>query len=185
MKKFFSLLALTAVVISFSCSKEEDPFLITQNRVGKLSPDVQINELDDLYQEDSLVRDNSGDQGIGSASEIEIYSDQGNLLLVLQPNQQFDSTSTISNIQVVDPRYKTEKGLGIESTFGDIVENYSISRIENTLSSAVVFIDELNIYISIDKKHLPSELRFDTDTKIEASQIPDDARFKHFMIGWD
>ena len=47
------------------------------------------------------------------------------------------------------------------------------------------FIDDLNIYISIDKKELPAELRYDTETKIQAAQIPDDAKFKYFMISWD
>ncbi|UJH89708.1 hypothetical protein LZ575_11615 [Antarcticibacterium sp. 1MA-6-2] len=65
-----------------------------------------------------------------------------------------------------------------------MVKNYSISRIENTLNSAVVFIDELNIYLTIDKKELPSSLRFDTDTRITPNQIPDNAPIKHFMISW-
>jgi hypothetical protein len=65
------------------------------------------------------------------------------------------------------------------------MKDYNISRIENTLNAAVVFLDEINAYITIDKKELPSDLRYDTDSKIRASQIPDEARIKYFMIYWD
>ena len=41
------------------------------------------------------------------------------------------------------------------------------------------------LYITIDKQELPSELRYDTQSRILASQIPDNARFKYFMINWD
>lgn len=185
MKKIGFLTALALVITIFSCQKEDDPFLISNERVGKLTKDVQVYELKDLYAEDSIVSSQMGSQSVSEGTDIEIYEKGGELLLVLQPSQEFDTTSTIGNIQIMDPRFKTETGLNIQSTFGDIVEGYSISRIENTLSSAVVFIDDINGYITIDKKELPSELRFDTDTKIEATHIPNDAKFKHFMIGWN
>ena len=105
--------------------------------------------------------------------------------MILEPLQEFDSTSTIGYIRVLDPRYKTKSGLSTQSTFKDIMEDYNISRIENTLNAAVVFLDEINAYITIDKKELPADLRYDTDSKIRASQIPDDAKIKYFMIYWD
>ena len=85
----------------------------------------------------------------------------------------------------MDPRYETKEGVSISSTFKDIVKNYNISRIENTLNAAVVFLDDINVYLTIDKKELPSNLRYDTDTRIRASQIPDEAKIKYFMIYWN
>ena len=119
------------------------------------------------------------------SNEIEIYDKSGKKMLLLEPVQAFDSTSTVGFVQVIDPRFKTAKGLGPESTFKDIVENYNISRIENTLSAAVIFIDDINVYVTIDKKQLPAELRYDTQARIQASQIPDNAKIKYFMIDWD
>lgn len=180
-KLIFPLLS----VLLISCEKEEDPFLITKDSVGHLTKDVQINELDSLYANDSLVRDVTESEYFSSSNEIRVYDNTGKQMLLLEPVQAFDSTSTVGYIQILDPRFETAKGLGTQSTFKDIVENYTISRIENTLSAAVIFIDDLNIYITIDKKELPPELRYDTETKIQASQIPDDAKFKYFMIGWE
>ncbi|WP_423818197.1 hypothetical protein V5739_10980 [Salinimicrobium sp. TIG7-5_MAKvit] len=185
MRKSFLLLLFVTAGFLISCEKEQDPFLITSNSIGRLTSDIKINQLDSIFAEDSLVKQVSKSELYRKSNEIEVYDNQGNKLLLIEPVQAFDSTSTIGFIQVLDPRYKTAKGLGKESTFQDIVQNYDISRIENTLSAAVIFIDELNVYVTIDKKQLPVELRYDTQTRIQASQIPDDAKIKYFMVDWD
>lgn len=182
MKKISIL--LIAIVFIIGCNRESDPFLIDNTRVGQLTKEIRINQLDSIFSNDSIVRNISGNQFINSTNNIEIYDKDGSPLLILEPVQQFDTTSTIGYIQILDPRYETLKGLNINSNFGDVVEQYKISRIENTLNSAVIFIDELNLYLTIDKRELPSSLRYDTDTRITASQIPDNAKIKYFMISW-
>lgn len=185
MQKNFLLIFLLAAGLFISCEKEQDPFLISANSIGSLTRDIKINELDSIFAEDSIVKQVNEGEFYRKSNEIEIYDKTGNKLLLLEPVQAFDSTSTVGFIQVMDARYKTAKGLGKDSTFKDIIENYTISRIENTLSAAVIFIDDLNVYVTIDKKQLPVELRYDTQSRIHASQIPDDAKIKYFMIDWD
>lgn len=175
-----SLITLSII----ACGRDSDPFLIDSTRVGTLTKEIRINQLDSVFSEDSIVRSGSGNEFLNSNNEIQIFDKEGKPLLILEPIQQFDSTSTIGYIQILDSRFQTEKGLSNISTFGDVVENYQISRIENTINSAVVFIDELNLYLTIDKKELPASLRFDTDAKISASQIPDSAKIKYFMVSW-
>ncbi len=182
MKKI-SILLITIVFI-IGCNRESDPFLIDNTRVGQLTKEIRINQLDSIFPNDSIVRNISGNEFLNSTNNIEIYDKDGSPLLILEPVQQFDTLSTIGYIQILDPRYETLKGLNINSNFGDVVEQYRISRIENTLNSAVIFIDELNLYLTIDKRELPSSLRYDTDTRITASQIPDNAKIKYFMISW-
>lgn len=106
-------------------------------------------------------------------------------MLMLAPVQSFDSTSTIGNIRIIDKRFKTETGLGVSSTFKDILSNYDISRIENTLDAAVVFIDKINAYVTIDKKNLSEKFQNNTSTSIEISDIPETAPIKYFWIGWE
>lgn len=177
---FFLLLVLTI----FSCGTDSSPYLIDSNRVGPLTRESQVNQLDSIFKNDSISRKTPAAGASASSNEIEIFDEDGTPLLILEPVQQFDSTSNIGYIQILDPRFETAKGLSTESTFGDVIKHYSISRIENTLNSAVVFIDELNLYLTIDKKELPSDLRYDTDTRIHQSQIPDDAKIKYLMISW-
>lgn len=185
MKSKFLLILIIAISI-FSCQKDEDnPFLITANQVGPIQKEIRINQLDSIFTNDSIVTQTSGAQQLRSTDEIKIYEKGGKPLLIIEPLQEFDSTSTIGYIRIMDSRYETKAGVSTASTFKDIVENYNISRIENTLNAAVVFLDEINAYITIDKKELPSNLRYDTDSRIRASQIPDDAKIKYFMIYWD
>lgn len=179
------IILLPLIMLILACGDEKDPYLISKDRIGILTKDIKVNQLDSLYEQDSLVWDVNKGEFFRSSNEIHVYDKSGEYLLLLEPVQAFDSTSTIGYIQVMDPRFQTEEGLNLESTFGDILENYEISRIENTLSSAVVFIDDINAYISIDKSELPSELRYNNEIKIQPSQIPNDAEFKYFMIGWN
>lgn len=181
-----TIFSLSLLALLTSCNKEEDnPFLITANRVGALTKNIRINQLDSIYKNDSLVMQTSGPELLKSTDEIKVFDKKGNPLLEIEPLQEFDSTSTVGYIRILDPRYETKEGLNVKSTFKDIVEHYNISRIENTINAAVVFLDEINAYVTIDKSQLPASLRYDTDSKIMASQIPDDAKFKYFMIYWN
>ncbi|MDT0642401.1 hypothetical protein RM553_06095 [Zunongwangia sp. F363] len=185
MKKNLLLLLLSGVMF-YSCTSDEDnPYLITPKQVGKLKRETKLNQLDSIFKEDSIITQTSGAEQLRSTDEIRVYEKGGQPLLYLEPLQEFDSTSTIGYIRIMDPRFETKEGLNTGSTFKDIVTNYNISRIENTMTSAVVFLDEINAYVTIDKKELPSSLRYDTETKIRASQIPDEARIKYFMIYWN
>lgn len=180
-----ALLLFSVLIFFLSCQKDEDPYLISPNSIGKLTKDVQVKDLDSVFANDSIVRQVNEGELFRRNNEIEVYDNAGKMMLLLEPVQAFDSTSTIGFVQVLDSRFRTSKGLSTESTFKDIVENYSISRIENTLSAAVIFLDDINVYVTIDKKQLPAELRYDTATRIQASQIPDDAKIKYFMVDWD
>jgi len=183
-KKALILLGLCATIISCN-TDEENLYLITPTQVGPLKKQIKINQLDSVFKNDSIVRQTSGPQDFRSTDEIKIYGEDGSMLMSLEPLQEFDSTSTIGYIRIIDARYETKNGLNVNSTFKDVMENYTISRIENTINSAVVFLDEINAYLTIDKSQLPSNLRYDTDSKIMASQIPDDAKIKYFMIYWN
>lgn len=183
MKK--TLIALYIFCFLFtSCQKEEkDPFLISKAHVGALTKHTEIRQLDSIFKNDSLVVQNDKSM-FSSGNKILVYDKNGTELLVMSPVQDFDSTSTIGRIQIMDPRFKTKTGLGPASTFKDIVANYHISRIETTLNAIVVFIDEINVYVTIEKTELPVALQKTSDEPIEARQIPDDAKINYFWVGW-
>ena len=183
MKNTIFTLCLLSIVFT-SCKKEVNPFLISKNNIGLLTDSTQVKDIQTIYINDSVVKRIGGDEFTGSINDIEIYDKTGKQLLILSPNQALDSTATINIIKVVDQRYKTDKGLNTASTFGDIKNNYTISSIQNTLRNVVVFVNEINGFFTIDKMELPAELRMDINKKIEAIQIPNTAKIKHFMIGW-
>jgi len=168
-----------------NCGKDENPFLISKGRVGQVGQATQMKQIDSIFANDSIVRLNPITNALGTQGEVEIYEKGGTLLLLLQPEREDDPNSTISSIQVFDARYQTEKGLNTESTFKEVEDNYTIADIETTISSVVIFLKDSDVFLTIDKKELPENLRYNPSIEIEASQIPDDAPIKYFMVGWD
>ncbi len=168
-----------------SCDSKKDPFTIGESSIGNLDKTIQMKQVDSIFAEDSIVKLNPIKNALGTQGEVEIFDKDGNKLLLLSPEDENDPNATVTNVQVFDSRYKTDKGLTSGSTFKDVKANYTVSNIETTINSIVVFLKDSEIYLTIDKKELPENLRYNPNVKIEASQIPDDATFKYFMIGWE
>ena len=180
MKKY--LLSLCAVLLLTYCSPDrQDPFLVGKDRVGKLLKTHRVSQLDSIYQQDSLVRDTTS-PSIGRIRQIDVYEPGGRHLLTLTPSM--DSLETIENIRIWDPRFKTEAGIGLESTFGEIEKAYQIRKVVSSLNNILVLVREHPVYFTISREDLPAALRY-TNTQIEAVQIPDNAPVKYMMVGWE
>ncbi|MDY2587544.1 hypothetical protein [Winogradskyella aquimaris] len=177
---------LIVIMLITSCSKEKptDPFLIKKHHIGLLTDSTTVKELDAVFSNDSVVRYVAGDEFTGSVNIIEIFDKSGKKLLDLSPKEALDSTSVISSVRINDERYKTEKNVSLLSTFKDIKDNYKISKIDNLINTVVVSVNEINASFTIDKKELPSSLRFDMEATIDPIQIPEKAKIKYFMIHW-
>jgi hypothetical protein len=53
------------------------------------------------------------------------------------------------------------------------------------MNNVVIFLSDSDMYITIDKEELPESLRYAYAGDIEAVQIPDVAKIKYIMVGWD
>lgn len=182
-KSMYYLITLSFLIIG--CKKETDPFLVSKQSIGLLTDSTQVKDLDLIYPNDSIVKPTEDNGFSSNENEIEIFEKGGKKLLVLELNKTQDSTAVISSVQIMDPRYKTEKNISTLSTFKDINDNYKISKITNLINSVVVFVDEIDASFTIDKKELPSDLRFDMSLTIEKIQIPDKAKMKYFFVYWN
>ncbi len=182
-KSIFTFLIIS--ILFSSCKKEEDPFLITKNNIGFLNDSTQVKDLKSAFPNDSIVNYKGDTTFKIPMNLVEVYDKGGDLLLTLTPNRISDSTATITNIRINDSRYKTEKGISTLSRFKEIQDTYKISKIDNLINSVVITVDEINAQFAIDKTELPANLRYDMNSKFEASQIPDNARIKYFFINWD
>jgi hypothetical protein len=176
----FSILSLFLV----SCSKEKDPFLITADAIGHLNKEIKVKHLDSIFAQDSIVKLGAESNMFSKIEQIEIYEKGGDKLLLLTPKKGQDQESKISHIQIFDERYKTENGIHIKSTFKEVKENYTITSIINTMNSVIISLENSDVYLTIDKANLPAHLN-DFGVKVEVSDIPDQARFKFFMMDWE
>ncbi len=177
------------VLVSFlfvQCAKENQ-FLIEKGKVGYITKETTVLELSSIFKKDSIVSkltlnslDNKDKLFSLDDDEYLIFSVSGKKLLEISPTKQNDSLSKIKSIQIFDRNYKTDKGISLQSTFKDINENYLVNKVETTLTSATLFIDELNATISIDKKDLG--INSFSREEVTIDQIPDIAKIKYFTI---
>lgn len=182
MKKSILIFAVFVLALTHSCAEKDTTFVITENSIGSLTKTSEVAALTDIFSQDSIVKDTLSSKIGAIPKKIRIFEKGGLPLLQLTPNK--DSIATIENIQILDPRYKTENGIGLASTFKDIQANYTIKKVVTTINSVVVFPKNSPLYFTIDKSELPSNLRYTAST-IEAVQIPDEAKIKFLMMGWD
>jgi len=179
--KLLSLFGSLLLVLLVSCDGSTSKTLINKNQLGQLTPKTEIKDLGTILETDSIAVFDI-ETRFGKTEEIEIFDSEGKISLIVEPKFKSDTLVTIDEIQILDTRYKTEKGLGIDSNFKVIYKNYKINNIQNSINSVILNINAIGAYIVIDKKHLPSELRFDSEIKIEANQIPDEAPIKYFWL---
>lgn len=184
MKQAFLILIGIYLMVT-SCNSEPDPYLVTKYKIGYLSDFTAVKDLASIFSNDSISRFIGGDEFIGNPNLIKVYEKETQtLLLELTPKEALDSLSTIQSVRLLDPRYKTKKGLNKLGTYKDIRSKYNISSIQNTLRNLIVSVNEINAYFTIEKSELPENLRYDMTQKIEAVSIPDKAKIKDFFIQW-
>ncbi|MFD1292754.1 hypothetical protein ACFQ5N_02805 [Lutibacter holmesii] len=182
-KKIIFLLLLSLMLVQ--CSNKNE-YLIKKGNVGLLNTNTTIQDLQFIFANDSIVshladiNENEEDSFFNANDEYEIFSEDGHKLLSIVPVEQNDSTSTLKSIQLFGVDYSTEKGISLQSTFKDINTNYKINKVETTLNSATLYIDELNATIAIDKEELGIS-KFSRE-EISLDQIPDVSKIKYFTI---
>jgi len=175
------------VFVSFlfiKCKEEKNQFLISNDSVGLLTRGMTIKKIDSVFVRDSIVKLYTQNNELPTQGEVEIFEKNGTKLLSISPITNNDPDALISNFQFFDHRYKTDKGLNLSSTFKDIKTNYKISNIETTISTVVLFLEDSDLFINIDKKELPENLRYNPNLEIDITNIPDDAKIKYFMLSW-
>ena len=182
LKKIIAIVSVTLLFIQ--CKEEINPFLISNDSVGALTRGMTIKEIDSIFAQDSIVKLYAQNEELPTQGEVEVYEKNGTKLVSISPVTNNDPDALISNFQFFDPRYKTDKGLNLSSTFKDIKANYKILNIETTISTVVIFLEDNDLFINIDKNELPENFRYNPNLVIDVTNIPDEAKIKYFMLSW-
>ena len=177
MKKVIGFLFLSILLVQ--CGQDKDT-LILKNQLGKIDKNTSIEELDKIFKNDSIEKFAPIDDML---REYRVFDKDGKPLLVFSPKVQNDSIKGLELVKIYGGQYTTEKGISTSSTFKDIVDNYSIDKIEPSFSAAILFIDELNATISLNKQDLNLD-EFDM-RKINQGQIPDEASIKNISLWFE
>lgn len=177
MKKVIGFLLLSILLIQ--CGQDKD-ILIMKNQLGKIDKNTSIEELDKIFKNDSIEKYAPEDDIL---REYRVFDIDGKSSLIFTPRIENDSIKGLELVKIYGDQYTTEKGISTSSTFKDIVDNYSIDKIEPSFSAAILFIDELNATISLNKQDLNLD-EFDM-RKINQGQIPDEASIKNISLWFE
>lgn len=171
------------IILFSSCNKGADTnFDITKDHLGPLSKTTRIAQLDSIFANDSIVRPGDVLNEESASGKIDIYEKGGAHLLSISPTN--DSVAMIENIRIYDPRYSTLEGVNVMSTFKDIKDKLVIKKVITSLNNVVILLKDSDLYFTISKDELPAEMRFN-NTDIDVVQIPDKAKIKYMMVGWN
>ena len=160
----------------------DNAMIIDDTSVGPLIETTRVFELAKLFPGDSLAgRRIEGDSLIG---EVELYDAEGKIRLIIFPKDETDPKSELSYARIIDPKFTTKNGIGAASTFGALKNQYEVDGLNNAINAVVVSFKDTPWYVTIDKKELPENIRYDYASKIELAQIPDEAKIKYFFYTW-
>ena len=129
---------------------------ITNNTFGVLTSE---NSIKDLLSKVPLAQiEQKKEQGEHTDDIYEnytVYSREHQPLFSVSPKGVGNKDERINRILVLNPLFRTEKGVNTLSTFGQIRKAYNLTRIEPDKENIVVIVDAIHGNFSISKKKLP------------------------------
>ncbi|PIE73734.1 MAG: hypothetical protein CSA20_01635 [Deltaproteobacteria bacterium] len=117
--------------------------------------------------------------------DYEIYTRNNEHLLTLTPRERSQKDQKIHRVLITSPFFTTSKGIHAGSTYKEIREAYTITRIEPTRDHIVLIVDELHAHISIPKTSLHKDWWNPATQSVNPASIPDNARLDHFIVWWN
>lgn len=181
MKKI--LYFLSGVLLT-ACNSTDKKFLITDTSVGGLSKGMLVSKLDSVYAKDSLVKTAfEGEFRYASDERIMVFEKSGEKkhLLEITPSLFSEKNpQVVQDVQIMDERFTTEKGISLRSNFGEIKRVYKEFEFQSSISSVIVSPKESSLYFVFDK----TDLMASNTGEYTINDIPDTAPIKRLMVTW-
>lgn len=164
--------------------KLDTSFQITANQVGIFSSGMTVADILLLVPKDQIIKKIGYGEHDETFDDYQIYDAENNHLLTLSPAAQDDPNSRINTIFVIDSRYQTKSGLGMGSTYSDLLKDENISGPEPDLESIFFKDHSIGASLHINKKALKKDW-WDNDKKgIDTTKIPKRAKVSLFVMWW-
>jgi tetratricopeptide (TPR) repeat protein len=192
----------------------QENFLITSTSVGLIKKGMSIDEMRKLWSNNNSIKPKEYFDFEFSYVCYELQ-DANNRLLALIPTpdclcgnylqaMHSKDNAPIIGIGILDQRYRTSKGIGLGSTFGELKKFYKIDEIldfaygydflqedaygyygnDENNDIVSVTVNELNATFGIQKKYLLSD--WDSyNGYVDISKIPDTAPIYSLTITWN
>lgn len=178
---------LFLAILTVSCANkpaDKADCLVTENSVGVFKKGMTVQNVLDIVPKAQIKKVVDKDDYENSYDDYQYFDTHKIHLLTLTPPIQNDIQSKINRILILDNRFKTNKNIGLGSTYADLKSSYKITDIAPDLEHIVLTVGELNASFSINKKQLLDNWWDKNKKQIDSSKIPDTATFDTFVIWW-
>ena len=158
--------------------------LITKNSIGDITSEMTLEDILKRVPAAQIeLKEEQGEFADDKYDVYTIYTRYFEPLLSISPKKRADVKQRVNRVIVLNPLFHTAQDITTASTFGDIKQAYSITRIEPDKKDVVV-VDDLRASFSIPKSKLPATW-WDKKTKtVNSSQIPSSAPIRRFILRW-
>ena len=133
--------SILIALLLIQCKKETSTdFLIGNTSFGNLNSSNVITDLETVFAKDSVVLDTTSILFDSSTKNYKVFENGGKPLFSVT-NSKEDSLK-IKTIRILDGRYTTADGVGLNSTFGEIRKKYTIKKLLSTRQNVIVTLNE-------------------------------------------
>ena len=168
------ILSLIAVILH-SCSPSNET-LMSESQLGQLQSTDSIQNAAAVFSTDSVAYERIS---TGELIGITVFNKQQKRRLQLKANLD----QRIEVVQVFDSLYKTQKGIGVGKTVGDLKKVYTIDQVVPSIRSISIYVKESPLLFLFDRSELHESLKYNFDP-IDPVQLPAEAVINQVIISW-
>lgn len=170
------LLLWLPLLTSTVATNAGDEFFLSKGRAGPINTGMEVDTLyAKIGRKFTKLVDLQSEGFFVPALEIYLKKDEKSkpsLVAIIGPN------FVITHIHVYDPRFKTEKGIGVGSTLGEIRKNYKVDSIGFGEGPLCARVNEIGMTFALDFWKVSHEW----DKTRNQALIPDSAKVTSILV---
>ncbi len=159
---------------------------VTTNSIGTVSDKQTLAEILQKIPKEQIKKTvGHGEFAEDKYDDYQIYTHNKQHLFTLTPKQIGSTQQKINRVLINSPFFVTDKGIHNQSTYGDIKQAYTITKIEPTREHIVLVVDEINANFAIAKTKLDKGWWNEDNKMVNQDKIPNSAQVDSFILWWN
>ena len=157
---------------------EAEQYMISPRLAGQVRINMSSDSLKALIPAENLKPVQNTLEGVPYTVYEIRNSQKGDQLLLLAEESCANQVCTIFRIRVLSPKFKTDKGIRVGSTFAEVKNAYPLSFVGIGETDFVAVSDENKMTFTLDISRFPPKQL----AKIKQEEIPDSTQVTSIML---
>ncbi|GAB5526874.1 MAG: hypothetical protein Roseis2KO_47460 [Roseivirga sp.] len=181
----FSCLLFSCANVNSTVGNADSTFIVSTGQIGLIKQMMTVQEVLDTYPSGSIKKVTSqGEFAEDQYDDYEVHDSEGRHIFTFTPVRNNDPHARIESVTILDERFKTDKGIGLSSTYGQLTEAYEALDCSPDMETIDISITRLKARFSIQKSDLEEGWWKEREKEIDTSKIPTDTSLSGFLIQW-